>query len=109
MQEILKTLDETKLPLQAGKCKIANQEIEWLDFQMTSQGISPVNSKVQGITEKLRLTNLKELRSFLVATNQFNKFIPDMRQSVFVFHSDFKERRRMELDRRTRKSVQRNE
>ena len=30
------------------------------------------------ITEKLRPTNLKELRSFLGAVNQFNEFIPDL-------------------------------
>ena len=60
VQEILKTLDEAKLQLKAGTCKIAKQEIEWLVFKMTGQGILPVNSKVQGITEKLRPTNLKE-------------------------------------------------
>ena len=52
---------------------------------MTSQGISLVNSKVQGITEKLQLTNLKELRSFLGAVNQFNKFIPDFASMCFPF------------------------
>ena len=86
MRETLKTIDEAKLQLKAGKCKIAKQEIEWLGFKMTSQGISPKNSKVQGQTEKLRPTNLKELRSFLGAVNQFNKFIPDLRQHVS--HSD---------------------
>ena len=53
-REILKTLDEEKLKLLAGKWKIANQEIQWLGFRITSQGISPVNSKVQGITENMR-------------------------------------------------------
>ena len=57
---------------------------------MTSQGISPVNSKVQGITEKLRPTNLKELRSFLGAVNQFNKFIPDLASICFPFRSILK-------------------
>ena len=90
VREILKTLDEAKLQLKAGKCKIAKQEIEWLGFKMTSQGISPVNSKVQGIREKLWSTNLKELRSFLGAVNQFNKFIPDLASMCFPFISIIK-------------------
>ena len=49
-------------------------------FQIVRKGKLPVNTKVQGITEKLRPTNLKELRSFLGAVIQFNKFIPDLLQ-----------------------------
>ena len=65
-------------------------EIEWLGFKSTNSGISPINSKVQGITEKLRPTNLKELRSFLGAVNQFNKFIPDLASTCFPFRSILK-------------------
>ena len=63
VQEILKVMNEAKLQLKAGICKLANQEIEWLDFKLTSSGISPVNTKVHGISDKLRPTNLKELWS----------------------------------------------
>ena len=90
VREILKTLDAAKLQLKAEKCNVAKQEIEWLGFKLTSNGISPVNSKVQGITEKLRPTNLKELRSFLGAVNQFNKFIPDLAAICFSFRSKLK-------------------
>ena len=53
VREVLKVVDDAELHLKAGKCKFAKQEIEWLGFKMTSSGISPINSKVQGITEKL--------------------------------------------------------
>ena len=90
VREILKTLDDAELQLKAGKCIIAENEIEWLGFKLTNQGILPVNSKVQGITEKLRPTNLKELRLFLGAVNQFNKFIPDLASICFPFRSILK-------------------
>ena len=54
---------------------------------MTKNGISPVNTKVQGIMEKLRPENLKELRPFLQAVNQFNKIIPDLASICFPFRS----------------------
>ena len=57
---------------------------------MTKSGYSPINSKVQGITEKLRPTNLKELKSFLGAVNQFNKFVPDLAAICFPFRSILK-------------------
>ena len=90
VREILKTLDAAKLQLKARKCNFAKQEIEWLVFKLTSHVISPVNSKVQGITEKLRPTNFKELRSFLGAVNQFNKFIPELAAIYFPFRSILK-------------------
>ena len=95
VREILKT----KLQLKAEKCNVAKQEIEWLGFKLTSNGISPVNSKVQGTTEKLRPTILNydrpvrkttTDRSFLGAVNQFNKFIPDLAAICFSIRSILK-------------------
>ena len=88
--EILKSLDNTELQLKAAKCKIAQSEINWQGFKMTKDGISPVNTKVQELTEKLRPENSKELRSFLMAVNQFNKFILDLASICFPFRSILK-------------------
>ena len=51
---IVTVMNEAKLQLKARKCKFAKQEIEWLGFKLTSSGISPFNTKVQGIFDKLR-------------------------------------------------------
>ena len=80
-------MNEAKLQLKAGKCKFAKQEIEWLGFKLTSSGISLLNTKVQEISDKLRPTNLKELRSFLGAVNQFTRFVPDLATICFPFRS----------------------
>ena len=45
---------------------------------------------MQGITEKLRPTNLKELRSFLGAVNQISKFVPDLASICSNFRSFLK-------------------
>ena len=50
VRETLKTLDNAELQLKAGKCKISQNEIEWLAFKLTKDRISPVNTKVQGYT-----------------------------------------------------------
>ena len=63
-------------------------------FQNDKDGISPVNTEVRATTEKLRPANLKELRSFLGAVNQFNKFIPDLASICFPFRSILKKMQR---------------
>ena len=57
---------------------------------MSGEGITPVNGKVQGLTERLRPGNLKELRSFLGAVNQLNKFIPELANICAPFRSILK-------------------
>ena len=99
VREILKSLDQAEVQLKAGKCTIAKNEIEWLGFKLTEKGILPINTKMQGITEKLTPTNLKELRSFQGAVNQFNKFIPDLAVFLLAFLFNSKERSNVELER----------
>ena len=61
-----------------------------LGYKLTRTGISPVNAKSQGISERLRPTNSKQLRSFLGAVSQFNKFIPNLAAISFPFRSILK-------------------
>ena len=90
VREVMQTLDKANLQLQVDKCNIACKKIEWLGYELTRSGISPVNGKVQGICEKLRPPKLEELRSFLGAVNQLNKFVPDLDSICYPFRSILK-------------------
>ena len=85
VREVFRKLDSRKLQLKEEKCKIAKNEIDWLGFNISEKGIKPLNEKVQGITEKLKPKNLKELRSYLGAVNQLTKFIPGLAQITEPF------------------------
>ena len=87
VREILKVLDLANLQTMAHSCKIAHNQIEWLGFKLTTSGVSPVNNKVQGITERLRPSSLKELRSYLGVVSHLNKFIPDLATECFLFRN----------------------
>ena len=78
VEETIKVLDEAGVRLKIEKCMIAKRETEWLGYILSAEGIKPINEKVQAITEKLRPKNLKDLRSFMGAINQLNKFIPNL-------------------------------
>ena len=90
VRDVLEVLDKANLQLRADKCQIACTKIEWLGYELSGEGITPVNGKVQGITERLRPGNLKELRSFLGAVNQLNKFIPELANICAPFRSILK-------------------
>ena len=90
VREVMKILDEANLQLKAEKCIIAQESIEWLGYKLTRTGLSPVNAKAQGKSERLRPNNLKKLRSFLGAVNQFNKFIPNLASISFPFRTILK-------------------
>ena len=80
VKQVLKKLDNANIRLKWEKCKFAAEEIEWLGYKLSQTGIKPINSKVQAIPEKLTPKSLKELRSYLGAVNQLNRFIPNLAQ-----------------------------
>ena len=90
VREILNVLDVANLQIKVEEGKFAKSQIEWIGFESPNSGISPVNNKVQSITERLRPTNLKELRLDVGAVNQINKFIPDLAAERFPFRNILK-------------------
>ena len=90
VREVKKILDEANLQLKAEKCVMAQESKEWLAYKLTSTGISPINTKAQGRSDRLRPTNLNQLRSFFGAVNQFNKFIPNLASISFPLRTILK-------------------
>ena len=85
VERTCKRLDEVNGRLSGPKCIIGRKKVEWVGYELDQQGIKPISSKVQGITEKQQPKTLKQLRSYLGAVNQFNRFIPDLAKLCFVF------------------------
>ena len=87
VKEVLKRLDEANVSLKLEKCTFAAEDIEWVGYELSQQGVTPTKCKVQGISERLKPTNLKQRRSFLGTVDQFNKFIPNLAQLCFPFRN----------------------
>ena len=81
LQAVIKTcsrLDEAGARLSGPKCIIGVQKVEWVGYELDQTGIKPIQSKIQKIIDKLQPQTLEQLRSYLGAVNQFNRFIPDL-------------------------------
>ena len=70
----LKKLND-KLRVNHQKCHIAKTEIEWLGYELTQTGISPLESKAATIITIPPPTTLKRLRSFPGSVHYINMFI----------------------------------
>ena len=92
VREVIKVLDSASLQLREDKCKIACKKLEWLGYELSCEGIAPVNANVQGNTERLRPGNLRALRSLLGAVNQLNKFVPGLDNFCATFRSILKKK-----------------
>ena len=98
VKEVMKVLDDANLQLKAGKCTTAQESIERLGFKLSRTGISPINTKSQGISERLRPTTSEQLRSFLRAVKQFNIFIRSLASISFPFRSNLKKECRVGME-----------
>ena len=76
VSEVLKRLSKHNLVINNDKSVFFANEIEFLGHKISKDGISPLQSNTKAI-ESLRMpTNVKELSSFLGATNYYLKFVP---------------------------------
>ena len=64
--------------MKVAESQIGKTDTDWMGFILSKNGIKLVNSKIQAITEKIRPKNMKELRSFMGAINQMNRFRPSL-------------------------------
>ena len=72
VRNVLERLDSMTVHLKVERCDFAQREAAELDFHLPQMDIEPLNSKVEGNTDRLKPENLKELCSFLGAVNQMN-------------------------------------
>ena len=78
LQLCLKTIEENGLTLNKNKCQFGKHEIEFFGFRISSEGISPTQSKIDAIQSFKRPENPNEVLSFLGLINYLAKFIPNL-------------------------------
>ena len=65
LQEVIKSLDEAGVWLKLEKCKIAQAKIKRLGYKLSANGKKPIDEKLQAISDRLRPTTVKKLRSLM--------------------------------------------
>ena len=76
VRDVLEKLDRNGFCISRDKIKFGLQEVSWLRYRISKEGIQPDEDKVQKIMEMRKPTNVKELRSALGMWTYFSSFIP---------------------------------
>ena len=63
---VFERLNKYNVKLNKSKCKFFQDELQYLGHQLCSEGIRPLQNKVEAIQRAPRPKNVTELKSFLV-------------------------------------------
>ena len=77
IQEVLKRLSTVDFKTALEKCLFHKQEVEFLGFIISTEGIRVDPKKVEAIQQQLQPKNIKDVQAFLGLANYLRKFIPN--------------------------------
>ena len=81
-KRLIKLVQEN-LRMTLAKCHFAKDKIEWLCYNITQTGITPLSNKTDTIGKLSAPSNLKKLRSFMGSVHHLGKFIPNLSQLCY--------------------------
>ena len=80
LKAVLDKLDEENLAISLEKCKFAYKEIEWLGFNINSEGTTPLIKKTEAIEKLSAPKTFKQLKSFMGSIHLLTRYIPNLAQ-----------------------------
>jgi hypothetical protein len=75
LEQVLQRLHSHYLKINLDKCFFGNQEVSYLDFTLTPEGIKPGKNKLKAIKDAKPPTDVKTIRSFVGLCNFFHTHI----------------------------------
>jgi len=75
IRQVLEIFKENQLKINLEKCRFMRTEVEVLGHKLTTEGLSPLDSKIKAIKEWSAPKDIHELRSFLGAVGYYRNFI----------------------------------
>ena len=76
--KVMKHLNEENLAINLQKGEFAKEEITWLGFRVTPNGVTPTKSKCHAIISFEPTKTFKQLRSFMGCIHHSLKFLPNL-------------------------------
>ena len=92
LDQVLQRLQDHGLRLQKNKCEFMKDRVEYLGHVIDKDGIHPLPSKVQAITEAPAPTNVSELRSYLGMVQYYARFLPSLATILSPLHQLLKDK-----------------
>ena len=77
LEEVFKRLCHSGLKLKARKCQFFKDNMEFLGFRVSREGISPIPAKIEAIERMKVPENLRDIQCFLVMLVYYRRFVPN--------------------------------
>lgn len=78
LDAVFARLNMHNVRLNGTKCQFMKSKIRYLGHELTSEGVSPLQDKIEAIQKAPRPTNVSELKSFLGMVNYYGKFVRNL-------------------------------
>ena len=82
LKAVLDKLDEENLAIAVEKCKFACKQIEWLGFNINSEGTTPLIKKTEAIEKLSAPKTFKQPKSFMGSIHHLTRYIPNLAQAT---------------------------
>ena len=86
VQQLLERMDNYGMHIQPEKCHFCERQVTFLGYQVSREGLLPVQDNVAAIQAVSSPTNLQELRRFLGMINYYHNFIPGVARLLAPLH-----------------------
>ena len=87
VMKTLKQMDQQDMSIKLEEGTFESDEIEWLGYKITQEGICPLKGKIESIRDQQSPKNLKQLRSLMGAAHQLNRYIKGLAQFCDPFRT----------------------
>ncbi|CAK1597933.1 unnamed protein product [Parnassius mnemosyne] len=75
LEKVLQLLRSAKLTLKLEKCQFFQTQINYLGYEISSEGIRPGNLKIQAVANFPEPKNVHEVRQFVGLSSYFRRFV----------------------------------
>ena len=86
LRQVFSRLEDHGLQVNPSKCVLGAASLNFLGFHVDSQGIRPMEDKVQAIRDFLLPRTQRKLREFLGMVNFYHRFVPSCAQTLQPLH-----------------------
>ena len=75
--EVLRRLRDNRLCIAPDKCELAQQQIEFLEYMVSGEGVEMTDEKVETLKKIVPVNSLKDAQHLLGFANFYRRFIKD--------------------------------